>query len=192
MLQQTSALLLHTSSHRQVFSLAAIVKPYLADVYPIVVLELYWVAKKLEISMPQTCLYNISARTSYHRGIWLWFGITLTVHSWVTVAGYSLEYEYRLLCQLTTTVGGTTYYLLLEQSQSNSLQGRMKCFSSHLGLEQNSSGWKVTGYLQTGCSVTSQKNYGELFLCVALWWCWTNRSNAGVWHSVCINASKLT
>ena len=50
----------------------------------------------------------------------------------------------------------------LKQSQSNSLQGHMKCFSSYLGIEQSSSGRKATGHSKNGCQVTSQTNYGEL------------------------------
>ena len=51
-----------------------------------------------------------------------------TVHSRVTVGSCSAEYEYKLLCQFTTTVGGTRYYLSLKQSQTNSLQGHMILF----------------------------------------------------------------
>ena len=43
-----------------------------------------------------------------------------TIHSQVTIGSCLMEYEYKLLCQFTTTVGGTKCYLWLKQSQSNS------------------------------------------------------------------------
>ena len=51
-----------------------------------------------------------------------------TVRSQVTLGGCSVDYEYKLLRQFTTTVGGTSCYLWLKQSQSNSLQGHTKRF----------------------------------------------------------------
>ena len=85
-----------------------------------------------------------------------------TVHSQVTVGGCSVEYEYKLLRQFTTTVGGTRCYLWLKQSQSNSLQGHTKRFCSYLGIEQSGSGWKATGHSKNRYPVTLKTNYGEL------------------------------
>ena len=85
-----------------------------------------------------------------------------TVHSQVTLGGCSVENEYKLLCQFTTTLGGTSCYLWLTQSQRNSLQGHMKHFCSYLGIEQNGSGWKATGYSKNGYPVTSKTHYGKL------------------------------
>ena len=87
-----------------------------------------------------------------------------------------MEYEYRLLCQFTT-VGATRCCLWLKQSKSNSLQGHMKHFSSYLGIEPSSSGWKAPGYSKNEYLVTLKTNYGKLkflkTLCVALQRCRT-------------------
>ena len=47
----------------------------------------------------------------------------------VTVGSCSMEYEYKLLRQFTTTVGGTRCSFRLKQSQSNSVQGNTKHFT---------------------------------------------------------------
>ena len=65
-----------------------------------------------------------------------------TIQSRVTVGGCSTEYKYKPLRQFTTMVGETWCYLL-KQSQSNSLQGHTKRFSSYLGIEQSGSSWIV-------------------------------------------------
>ena len=62
-----------------------------------------------------------------------------TVHNRVTVGSCSVKYKYKPR-QFTTKVGGTRCYLLLKQSQSNSLQGHTKQFCSYLGIEQSGSG----------------------------------------------------
>ena len=85
-----------------------------------------------------------------------------TVRSQVTLGGCSVDYEYKLLRQFTTTVGGTSCYLWLEQSQSNSLQGHTKRFCSYLGTELSGSGWKATEYSKNRYRETSKTNYGEL------------------------------
>ena len=71
-----------------------------------------------KIGVSQTCLYNIS----YHKdtgflqqpvtteGIWLYNTNLATVHSRVTVGGCLVKYEYKLVHQLTTTVGRTRCY----------------------------------------------------------------------------------
>jgi len=41
-----------------------------------------------------------------------------TVHSRVTVGGCWMEYEYKLLRQFTTTVGGTRCYLWLKRARA--------------------------------------------------------------------------
>ena len=70
-----------------------------------------------KISMSLTCLYNISTKNlpdiysnqSQQRALSIVQHNTnfATVHSQVTVSGCSVEYEYKLLCQFTTTVGGS-------------------------------------------------------------------------------------
>ena len=77
-----------------------------------------------------------------------------TVHSWVIVGSCSMEYEYKLLRQLTTTV--CRCHLCLEQSQSNS--GHTKWFCSYLRIEQSGSSWKASRYLKSGYQVTFANN----------------------------------
>ena len=129
--------------------------------------------------MSKTCLYNFSYKKNY------WIFITprhyrghsaivqpntnfATVDSRVTVGGCSMEYEYKLLRQFTTTVGRTSCNSSLKKSQSNSLQGHMRRFCSQLGIEQSTSGWKATGYSENGYPVISKTNYCKLenFPCV--------------------------
>ena len=87
-----------------------------------------------KISMSQTCLYNFSYKKSYRifTTTSIYRGHLATVqhntnfakvHTQVILGGCSVDYEYKLLRQFTTTVGGTSCYLWLKQSQSNSLQG---------------------------------------------------------------------
>jgi len=73
-----------------------------------------------------------------------------------------MEYECKILCQFTTTVGGTRCCIWLKQSQSNSLQGHTKHFFSYLKIEPSGSSWKATGYSNNGYLVTLKTNYGEL------------------------------
>ena len=69
-----------------------------------------------KISMSQTCLHNISYEKA--NGVLQQLVPTegvqhntnfATVHSQVTVHGCSMEYEYKLLRQFSTTVGGTRW-----------------------------------------------------------------------------------
>ena len=57
-----------------------------------------------------------------------------TIHSQVTIGSCLMEYEYKLLCQFTTTVGGTKCYLWLKQSQNN----------SHMITSESLSLWKYS------------------------------------------------
>ena len=69
--------------------------------------------------------------TSHYRGYLAIVGHDTnltTVHSHVTVGGCLMEYEYKLLRQFTTTVGGTRCYLSLKKNHINSLQGCTKRF----------------------------------------------------------------
>ena len=93
------------------------------------------------------------------------FGIAPTLLQYIVEwqkGGCLMEYKYKLLCQFSTTVGGTRCYLWLKQSHSNSLQGHTKHFYSYVGIEQNGSGWKAPGYSKNGYLVTLKKNNGEL------------------------------
>ena len=86
-----------------------------------------------KISMSQTCLHNSSCQkaTGFLQQPCSLYRVLLvivqhntnfaTVLSQVTVANCSAEYEYKLLHQFTTTVGGTRCCLWLEQSQSKSI-----------------------------------------------------------------------
>ena len=74
-----------------------------------------------KISMSQTCKYNISYPKSHrifttsryrgHSAIVQHNTNVATAHSQVTVGSCSVEYEYKLLRQFTTTVGGSRCYL---------------------------------------------------------------------------------
>ena len=120
------------------------------------------------ISRSQTCLYSIFYQKRYriyttisryrgHSAI-VWHSTNFaTVHSRVTEGGCLMEYKYKLLCQFSTAVGGTRWYLWLKQSHSNSLQGHTKHFYSYVGIEQNGSGWKAPGYSKNGYLVTLKK-----------------------------------
>ena len=66
-----------------------------------------------KISMSQTCLYNVSYKKlpdfynhQLLQGAFEHNTNLATVHRWVTVGSWSMEYEYKLLHQFTTTVGG--------------------------------------------------------------------------------------
>ena len=130
--------------------------------------------------MPKSCrIFTTTCHYRRHLAIVRHNANFATVHSRVTVGGCSVEYEYKLLHQFTTTVGGIRCSLWLKQSQSNSLQSHTKRFCSYLKTQQ--SGLEATGYSKNGYPVTLQTNYvyGERFffklLHVALQQSCTNR-----------------
>ena len=86
-------------------------------------------------------------------------------------------------------VGRTRCYLWLKQSRSISLQAT---WSSHLGVEQSGSAWKATRYSLNRYPATSQTmaNWKKVTLRVVLQRCCTNRSNAGIWHSVIVSSGR--
>ena len=66
-------------------------------------------------------------------------------HSRVTVGGWSMEYEHKLLCQFTTTVGGTRCYLWLSLNRVRATH-RRATQSVFLGIQPSGSSWKAPGY----------------------------------------------
>ena len=83
-----------------------------------------------KISMSKTCLYKFSCKkaiyqifttTSRYRGHLATVQHNTnfaTVHSRVTVGGCSVDYEYKLLHQFTTTVGGASCYYDLNRARA--------------------------------------------------------------------------
>ena len=50
-------------------------------------------------------------------------------HSRVTVGGWSMEYEHKLLCQFTTTVGGTRCYYGFNRARATHCRATQSVFT---------------------------------------------------------------
>ena len=121
-----------------------------------------------KISMSQTCLCSIfyqkatnffptTSRYRGHSAIVQHNSNLATVHSWVTVGGCSVEYNYKLVCQFTATVGGTRCYLWLNRARATHCRATQSILL--ISWSRTERQW-LKGYWILRYQLTSQTNYG--------------------------------
>ena len=85
--------------------------------------------------------------------------IFATVHSWATVGGYLVEYEHKLLCQFTTTGGGTRCCLWLKKEPKQLRPHEVFLLMSRNKTEQK---WLKDYSILARWVPSNFTNYGEL------------------------------